>query len=403
MRLKYQSLIALGISSAILSGCTVGSGFLNLGVVDALKESQANIFKQRLAYKKTALGNTGLWRPTFGTHSALEPSHRPTATDDFIFSTAAPSHVFTEGTSADGEFGCGVCECNAHPGTQYYMYQRSYDVMETPSAQIAEPPARTALEIPAKLIKASSMPQSNPLPNDALKLDPARGHDDLDSVESLEPLGQLAPPEDSEQSDQVLAGQLGREQSIFEPAAKSMLKSDAATAPAHAGRSVVENKSAILTLHARPAQSHNIFDRAAHQQQSLETMQAGHKRGFRQQNALRKTETSFGDRSHRQAMNNQPSIEFKPLPSVTKTTPTPAYTRIADATDNHTAHASPRIPILRATTVSSGSILSLKNFASGIVGNQSRHQQHGAPRRTANSSVSTSNEVMKSDQTTINR
>ena len=417
MRLKYHSLIALGISSIILNGCaSSGGGFLNLGVVDALKKSKACLFKQKLGYTTTPLANTGLSLPTFGTKPTL--SSGPVMIDNY----AVPQATSSAPTSDCGcNAGSSIVDSSQY-SEKYYMPIRT-DL--TP--QIVEPPIDA---VPSPLMEDAELPSINPLPSETLDSDSGKGFDSLDTEGSFDPLGQTdstefdSPDSETAESDdreQVVDGQKSKDQSIFEAAKlkeSKTMKFDEATDPTHAGHSVVDQKPTMLTLHARPAQSHNVFDKAAQQQKSIETMQASHKRNFRQQNALRPKGMEFNDRGYRQAMNTDQAIEFKPLPPVKENKPAPAVTpetklaplpALKENTHKmqngrtRTAAVSPRVPILRATTASSASILSLKNLANVIQDTQRPQQQYDADHRTAQGSTTSSVEVLQDGETTIER
>lgn len=430
MRRRYQSLIALGISSVILGGCTAGSGgFLNVGVVDALRKSKACVFKQKFTYQKTPIGKTGLTLPTFGTRPSV--ASQPVVLDSYsVPQTGTPT--ITSGC------GCDAGQSIVSSDQQYYMPTRSRtpDVIEMSPGQIVEPSIDA---VPAPLIHDAELPSVNPLPGDNLDFDAGEDFDSIDTEGSLEPIGQSNDTKANE-SDQMVDGQNGNDKSVFEAAKKfndAEIPFNEAPQPTHAGHSVVQQKPEIVTLHARPAQSHNVFDRAAQQQKSLETMQASHKRNFRQQNALRQRRTNFGAHGYRQAMNTDQPIEFKPLPPVKQATPAPESTpdlkpktervplpktsrgtqqenctRMANAWNDQTANKQavekqaankpPRVPILRATTASSASILSLQNLANVINDSHEGQRKYDADLRTAQGSASTSVEV-KSDEATIER
>jgi len=187
----------------------------------------------------------------------------------------------------------------------------------------------------------------------------------------------------------------------------------------------------MVVLRARPAQSHQVFDRVARQKKTLETAQASHKRNYRELNALRERRTNFGEQSYRQAKNTgdtDGAVEFKSLPPVIETTPAPVFqpktnlvplpkanregqnddnqegrTRTADATNGHSAANMPRLPILRATTASSSSILSLKNLANVIEDDRQYHRQYNADHPTAHGSASTSVNVQNAAVDTVER
>ena len=439
MRLKYHSLIALGISSIILNGCaTGGGGFLNLGVVDALKKSKACVFKQKLTYTTTPIGNSGLSLPTFGsspTHSSgpvIVNSHTaPQQVTSFPpMSQPAPIAQAAPTSSCGCSAGSSIVDSsqyNSQHDAQFYMPARTDQTSE-----IVEPPINA---VPNRLIESPNLPSVNPLPTETLDSDNSEGFDTFDTEGELEPLGQIEKMNPINSAPKVIAEKSYysrdaeteavesnvNDQSIFEAAkvkeSKTMIF-DEATDPTHAGHSIVEQKPAILTLHARPAQSHHVFDRAAQQQKSIATMQASHKRNFRQQNTLRPKIAELNSRDYRQAMKPEPTVEFKPLPPVIENTTAPAIapeTKLAPLPTQkedsqkdqdirtRTAETSPRVPILRATTASSASIRSLTNIANVLQGNKSPQQQYEADRRTAQGSATSSVQVLKDGEATIER
>ena len=422
--LKYQSLIALGISTVIFSGCASnGGGFLNLGVADALRKSRGSVFKKRLTYSTTPIGNTGLSLPTFGTKPALASGPVEIGSYTVQQSVPAATHV-APATPASAGCGCGCSSCgdNVVSTEQFYMPQpqqyvvtegSSNEVIQQPQAEIITPPTEpvsnalpeaNALPESNALTESNALPESNPLPSNnsgsGTKLNKSNNFDAFDTEGTLEPLGQIEEDKDDvyefENQEEIADGQSSQDQSIFEEAEltkRSQIKFDSATNSPQSDRVDSEQKPKMLTLHARPAQSHNVYKQVASKQKTLETVQASHKPYYRQQNALRQQPAKLSEHGYRQARNTTEEIEFKPLPPVLETLPieplTPKTklvplkksninqdtqsdeiknknTRTAEATSIQSVKTTPRVPILRATTVSSASILSLKNLANVI-------------------------------------
>jgi len=432
MRLKYQSLIALGISAVIFSGCTTSSGgFLNLGITDALRKSRACIFKQKLGYSKTSLGTSGLSLPTFGSKPTLASG--PVIVDSYTI----PQEIPTASQGIPGDCNCNAGQNSVLSTQEYYMPHREYvnEAVESYPSEIISPPIDT---VPGQLLEDAELPQVNPLPlHDSV---PAKGnnYDDLDTEGTFEPLG-LNEDDDARDDDEaasqekIVDGQSDNDQSIFESAAlekRSKIKFDTVTAHSQKRGRASEQNSTMLTLHARPAQSHNVFDQEASKRKSIETMQASHKRNFRQQNALRQLPNKLQGRGYRQARNTSDEINFKPLPPVSQSTPVPVLlpktkqapllktdinrdtssekiqngkTRTADAASNQTVKADQRVPLLRATTVSTASILSLKNLANVIKDDDAQKQRnfYETNRHTAQGKTSTSVDVLNSSDPTI--
>ncbi len=443
MRLKYQSLIALGISTIIFSGCTSsGGGFLNLGVADALRKSRAGIFKNRLTYSKTPIGNTGLSLPTFGTQPTAASG--PVEIGSFPVQQSVPT--MAEVAPAPHAAGCGCgggCGEDTVVSTeQFYMPQQQYvveqevssEVTQQPQTEVITPPIAT---VPNSLPEANDLPQANQLPSSSSdsKVEANNNNfDKLDTEGTLEPLGQIEKDDDFEldTQEEIADGQRDKDQSIFEQAElskQSQIKFDSATGSSRTDKVAEIQKPAMLTLHARPAQSHNVFNQATSSRKAVETVQASHKPYYRQLNALRQQPSKLNDRGYRQARNTTNEIEFKPLPPVSETPQVEVLapktnlvplqesnrnqgtqndniqnsnTRTAQAPRNETAKVTPRVPILRATTVSSASILSLKNLANVIDDKQSQKKFYEANHHTAQGTTS-SNEVLNSGEATVER
>lgn len=408
MRVKNNSLIVLGIgiglSSFILSGCTTGSGgFLNLGIVDALQKSKACVFKEKLGYKKPLASAGKFSLPSIGNRPST--AGQPVAVQNYS--------VQTQGDP----FPTSDCGCAASEDEQYYMPTRAphTDVLKMSPGELVEPPINF---VPSRQIDDAQLPDINPLPaeittpdldgslNDADTegtFEPISKSDDLAFPQDDQPSAALAPAENNlpqdDRSDlnqpEVVDQNRDSQQSIFE-AAKTMQHRhpnfDSMTQKATPAPPVAEPKAPkIVVLHARPAQSHNVFTRQQQEQKSLEAMQASHRMSFRRQNSLRNHQ--YNDGAYRQAMNTDEVIDFKPLPPIkeelpVRSTPTPTPTLTPTPTQSaplplqnefvptanssgsvmghRTASRPNRTPILRATTASSASILSLKNLANVI-------------------------------------
>lgn len=431
MRVKNNSLIALGIgiglSSVILSGCTTGSGgFLNLGIVDALQKSKACVFKQKLGYKKPIASAGKFSLPSIGARATV--TGQPIAVDGYT--------VQSEGSALP----ISDCGCDAATDSQYYMPTRAprADVLKMSPGELVEPPVNFSSP---RQIDDAQLPDINPLPADIAtpnlqdtegtfepigkydnepQADPSQvsesqaSESEFDESDANDKLSAaLAPGHDdiivndrTDTTEQEMADKNhDDEESIFE-AAKAIKDRkpnfDQMTQQSKPAPRVAENKTPkIVILHARPAQSHNVFTPEQQQQKSLEAMQASHRMNFRRQNSLR--DLQHNDRTYRQAMNTDEVIDFKPLPPVkeelparsapvnTQRTPLPPQHDLAPTGNamnsvmgHRTAVNRTRTPILRATTASSASILSLKNLAN-VISDQRTAEGESSDRNSATS------------------
>ena len=463
--LKYQSLIALGISTVIFSGCASnGGGFLNLGVADALRKSRGSVFKKRLTYSTTPIGNTGLSLPTFGTKPALASG--PVGNDRYAVQQSAP--LMTQGTPAPHSTDCGCCcsEGTAVGNKQFCSPQQQYVVDQglgnetiqqpptevvtaprevvTAPREVVTPPVET-VAVPPEVVTppaetvapkidsaaevqpvTNQLPKANPLPtskgNSTIETNRDNNFDTFDTEGTLEPLGQIEEVKDDVyefgNQEKTVEDQYGKDQSIFEEAEltkRSQIDFDTEESSPKTDRVDTEQKPKMLTLHARPAQSHNVYKQVANKEKAIETVQATHKSYYRQQNALRQQPAKLSEHGYRQARNTTEEIEFKPLPPVLETLPieplTPKTklvplkksninqdtqsdeiknrsTRTAEATSIQSVKTTPRVPILRATTVSSTSILSLKNLANVIEDTQTQKSFYETNSHTAQGTTS---------------
>jgi hypothetical protein len=179
------------------------------------------------------------------------------------------------------------------------------------------------------------------------------------------------------------------EASILETAATSLESST----PTSAGTSVMDRRTKMLTLTARPVQSHRGIQ--ATESEQIEMRQVTHKRHFRQQNALRPLHRQFRNGPLEHTAEIPAPVKFKPLPvlptssskqeSVDTTTGAAAFRRtpvpqnqeqssgtLQESSaferegDSETGAGSVikigRLPILKAESSPSASISSLKNF-----------------------------------------
>jgi hypothetical protein len=434
MRFKNNRLIAVGIgiglSSIIFTGCCTSScGFLNLGVADALRKSKACVLKQKLAYANPLIAKGKFALPTLATRTPAPTQSGTIEHNQFLHSNAEV---------ANSDCGCHGSAPTSHP--QYYTPSRSDIVNLSPSgvspndlppSEIVEPPVGAT---PLKNIEDAELPNVNPLPGDDVA-PMLKGPGSKSTEGTLEPIGRAQPLKPKHNVENKTAPQTGlqsqaeisakplpfimerhenvppvtlkaspkvadthpaAEESIFE-AAKSEEASkprlDEATQDQKAKKQADgSEKAKMITLHARPAQSHHLFTRDQQQQRTLELMQASHRNNFRRQNSLRKPK--FSDMQYRQAMNTDEIIDFKPLPPVKDILPLPkttprtlplpmqSNTPAASEAKSQNTPAYKRRPILRATTTSSASILSLKNLAN-VIGNPSVDPRNdGSVRRT---------------------
>jgi len=352
-------------------------------------------------------------------------------------------------TAITNDCGCAAGDSSVVGTQQFYMPQRESveqppmvnEVTVQPPSEVFSPPVDSAFDVlPGvnALPGANALPGVNdlslPLDDNDLKPEVNDNHfKNLDTEGTLEPLGQKKDDFEIDSQEEIADGQRDKDQSIFEEAElieRSKIRFDAAKELAQNEPRAAKQEPEILTLHARPAQSHNVYKQLATTQKSLETVQASHKPYYRQQNALRPQPMKLDDRRYRQAKNTNTEVEFKPLPPVSETSPVPALTpktnmvplpqsntnhsipsdellksntRTADAASNQTVTTTPRVPILRATTVSSASILSLKNLANVIGDTQSQKRSYETNSHTAQDTTSSSIDVLNSDEATVQR
>ena len=181
------------------------------------------------------------------------------------------------------------------------------------------------------------------------------------------------------------------ETSILDTAAKPL----ETKTPTSAGESVVEQRSKMLTLHARPVQSHRDSS-VQSEQKTVEMQQVTHKRHFRQQNSLRPLhqDRNVGSKPLERTAEIPAPVKFKPLPVLSKESPTgktsdantgaPSLNSgpisetleqstkmqrltspvevIESETEKESGIKIARLPLLKAESTSSAAIGSLRNF-----------------------------------------
>ena len=392
---KYKWL-TLGLASIVVSGCAVGSKpNLNLGIADAFRKSKSCLFKKRLGYRAPATGtNFGYASPVVDAAPTSLPCQECSAAPSEVTVMADQS---TTVVSSD-------CNCDSSvyhpPVTEFYM-------PTAPAQETVVPPAAPES---GNLVPAAALPfeesedtleLENPLPAPveapstpaipSLNIDPTEEEGIIETLDSAS----VAPDKAEEVLDEIDEDlnitPKKDETSILDTAAKPL----EAKTPTSAGESVVEERTKMLTLRARPVQSHQASDTQPLQKKKVEMQQVTHKRHFRQQNALRPL--------HLQKLPSKPlehtaeapgPVQFKPLPVLSKepttekssetNTGAPAFSRgpiskklgqstnmqrlpsaeqeLESETEQGSVIKIARLPILKAESTSSAAIGSLRNF-----------------------------------------
>ena len=389
---KYKWL-TLSLASIFISGCAVGGKpHLNLGIADAFRKSKSCLFKKKLSYGAPAVNTS------FG---YAEPVN--TVAAPCVNCAAAPSNVSViHDQSAPCDCSCngGVCA----PATEFQTPAAS--PMQEVVEPTTEPVSSNSLPVTALPFEESddSLELENPLPAPvevpdtltapaipAVDLDPTEEEGIIETLDSAS----VAPDKAEEVLDEIDEDlnitPKKDETSILDTAAKPL----EAKTPTSAGESVVEERTKMLTLRARPVQSHQASDTQPLQKKKVEMQQVTHKRHFRQQNALRPL--------HLQKLPSKPlehtaeapgPVQFKPLPVLSKepttekssdtNTGAPAFNRgpiskklgqstkmqrlpsaeqeLESETEQGSVIKIARLPILKAESTSSAAIGSLRNF-----------------------------------------
>ncbi len=400
MSTKKFKWLTLGLASIVVSGCAAGSKpNLNLGIADALRKSKACLFKKKLSYQ-TPASNT---RFGYATPVTSDSVMLPSTTSRPIASSQSPIyHQSAENPSVlSSDCNCSTANNVAVPSSGFYMPPPP--AIETPastpsmsegsagsfdSVPTLELPHDTSvdhLQLQNPLPPAVEVPTTQPNPSVGLNESGSdveeRIIDTLDSAsldfDELKETPVVTPKKD--------------EASILETAAKAL----EAKTPTSAGQSVVERRSKIVTLTARPAQSHQVFDAQTARKTQADMQQVTHKRHFRQQNSLRPLHTQFRRNAVEHTAEVPSVIKFKPLPVLSKESPAeqpsgvntgapalkqkslPKVLKNSSTGIQHLPAPVPdpksieeqgsvskigRLPILKAETVSSAAIGGLRNF-----------------------------------------
>ena len=274
---KYKWL-SLSLASIFISGCAVGGKpNLNLGIADAFRKSKSCLFKKKLSYGAPA--------PVANTNFGYAHPVAPTCQD-----CAATQSVVT--VTPDQSVSSAPCDCSCNGGTcapvtEFYMPVAPTQDLVEPTPQ---PTSDNLLPVTALPFEASddSLELENPLPPVEVPDTPAIPAVDVDptTVEEgiIDTLDSASVDHDEaeEALDEIDMTPKKDETSILDTAAKPL----ETKTPTSAGESVVEQRSKMLTLHARPVQSHRDSS-VQSEQKTVEMQQVTHKRHFRQQNSLR--------------------------------------------------------------------------------------------------------------------
>ena len=341
----------------MLSGCTAGGKpNLGLGIYDAFHKSKACLFKKKLGYETPAVTQN-----PFGFANNNVNEHSP------VLPTEGSYPAYSEPVS---DCGCG---CNGTPisapvstvpSQEFYMpvapnalnLQGSNNeegpvVLNSSDASLDSVVSPQALPLENELPAENPLPAANPLPGFQPNSDTSN-EIDLDEeeglIETLDSASNRAPDVTPKKD----------ENSILDTAAKAHEQMFESLVPTRVGKSVFDPEPKMVTLTARPAESHQVFDAADRLAKSVKTAQVSHKRSYRQQNALRQKRDMVAPTFDRTAEAPAP-VKFKPLPTLpaknsndSQKQPEPQPSKIETA----------RLPILRATTTSSASISALRNF-----------------------------------------
>ncbi len=402
MRTQKYKWLTLGLASIVISGCAVGSQpklNLNLGIADALRKSRDSLTKKKLSYKAPdASSKFGFSNPSTSAQPTRLPSigTLPSLKNVPLLSGRSSASPVSESSSVLTS-DCGCTGNNAASTME----------LDTPTGSSAEPvapPLHDGSEyvdsVPPAILpfedSASELGLENPLPPavemPATELVPSgeMNHTSPDEEEgTIETLDSAAHELDN--TNELLDVTPKKdENSILETAAKAL----EGQIPTSAGHSVVEQRSKMLVLTARPAESHQVFDRTARVANKSGTQLVTHKRHFRQQNALRPRRSPFRSEAIEHTAEAPAPVKFKPLPvlppashshnATEKNTGAPKLNRqpaskpqegtleirrLPEADGNHAPAAkrgniikTARLPILKTETTAAASIGSLRNF-----------------------------------------
>ena len=392
---KYKW-ITLSLASIFISGCAAGSKpNLNLGIADAFRKSKSCLFKKKLSYEAPApVANT-----SFGyAHPVASTCQDCAATQSVV--TVTPNQPFSS----------APCDCSCNGGTCAPVTE--FHASDAPNQAVLEPVAETSDNlVPATALPFEASDDSlgleNPLPAPVEVPDtPAIPAVDINPTEEeglIETLDSASIDHDDveeplkEMDEDLDIIPKKDETSILDTAAKPLeAKPLEAKTPTSAGESVVEQRSKMLTLYARPVQSHQDSS-VQSEQKNVEMRQVTHKRHFREQNSLRTLhqDRNVGSKPLERTAEIPAPVKFKPLPVLSKESPTgktsdantgtsslnsgpisetleqsstemQRLTRPEQELESETEKESPikiaRLPILKAESTSSAAIGSLRNF-----------------------------------------
>ena len=385
---KYKWL-TLGLTTIVISGCSVGNRTnLNLGIADAFQKSKSYLHKKKLAYQAPATGtNFGYATPVASSPVASSfPTH------------ASPVTVVPVESAPSSSCGCGCSNgsCGSSvptPVTEFYMPTNTSTIL---SEEVVNPPVEfdSGQPLPAALPLEESQGEpelENPLPAEIEVPDtPVTPSIDIAPTEEegiIETLDSAA----IDLEEDFISTPEKDEASILDTASKPLK----IQTPTSAGESVVEQRSKMLTLTARPVQSNQKPEHINDQSQKVEMRQVTHKRHFRHQNALRPLHRKFRSEALEHTAEAPGPLKFKGLPvmpheaSQRKTSdantgapplnqssnlkaldqstfkvqrlPSPPK-KIESETDEGSVIKTARLPILKAESTSSAAIGSLRNF-----------------------------------------
>lgn len=443
MRSKQTKWLTLGLTSVLLGGCSAGGvNQFTSGVRNAFQKTRVCLLKGTHAKGSSrqsccrAEGATAAasstWMPTIVDQNttAWPGDHLEVVPD-----TQSQSQSVVEATPSNRSQAESLKTFHKPAPIEYYMPPG-----RTPETQIVTPPsspsgqssrrafdALTPLDfdksseanisgentLPNTLPKGNSMPPANELPGE---IEPAEstggGFDEIsapanndasnETLRMLESINAGAEAEadvnEGEEETSVFeSASLQRRLAFAEPkpteapavdTANQLLPMD--TVLAEADREKVDTK--ILTLTARPVQSHRVQDSDSRRSLQTDTVQVTHKRTFRRQNSLRPQRPRISFDRYEHTANANPTVHFKPLPAmegqqdsakstllennrhrddsksnVSDDQPSATFRRLPEpgvfgSVFSHQQKETARRPLLRVTNASQASITSLKNF-----------------------------------------
>jgi hypothetical protein len=363
---KYKW-FTLGLTGIVISGCSVGNKpNLNLGIADAFRKSRNCLLKKKMSYRAPSAGSNFGYAPSVASNVNV--------TDSAVDAISSES------------FGCG-CGCDnavSEPISEFYM-PIAQEVVDAPLEQNSGESTPSMLPIEAA---QDNFELENPLPADigspntpSLNLEPAEEEGIIETLDSAA-IDLEDKAEDFKDTPKKV------ETSILDTALKPLKPKT----PTSAGESVVEQRSKMLTLTARPAQSHQSAESLGRQSNKVEMQQVTHKRHFREQNALRPLHQRFRGEPIEHTAEAPGPLKFKPLPVMPKeavktenkdnNTGAPSLNQSSSKVQNHSYKMRPlpsptqklepatqkdslktaRLPILKAESTSSAAISSLRNF-----------------------------------------